>query len=69
MTNVLQILFLQAKNHIVSFKTEGFDTVDRDVMIDRTRLQQILINLVHNAIKFSRIGEVITVSIDSEEND
>lgn len=34
------------------------------VLIDKLRVQQILINLIQNAIKFSKKKDVIDVSID-----
>lgn len=34
------------------------------VMIDKIRVQQILINLIQNAIKFSRSGDKVQVAVD-----
>ena len=34
------------------------------VMIDKLRVQQILINLIQNAIKFSRQNDVVSVTVD-----
>jgi signal transduction histidine kinase len=34
------------------------------VMIDKIRVQQILINLIQNAIKFSRSGDKVQVTVD-----
>ena len=36
----------------------------KKVMIDKIRVQQILINLIQNAIKFSRSGDKVQVSVD-----
>ena len=35
-------------------------------MIDKTRVQQILINLIQNAIKFSQPQMTITVTVNSK---
>jgi signal transduction histidine kinase len=37
---------------------------DKLVMIDRTRVQQILLNLISNSLKFSKPGDKVTVTID-----
>jgi signal transduction histidine kinase len=34
------------------------------VMIDKMRVQQIVINLIQNSIKFSKQGDTISVTID-----
>ena len=44
----------------ISFESEEYDKI---VMIDKLRTQQILINLLQNSIKFSKMNDTITVNI------
>lgn len=51
----------------VSLTYQGLKNVDhrlQKVMIDKIRVQQILINLIQNAIKFSRSGDKVQVTVD-----
>jgi len=53
----------QASNVVLVFK--GFEVGrDRKVLIDKMRTQQILINLIQNAIKFSNDGDEVIVSLE-----
>ena len=42
------------------------DTLPREIEVDSTRLQQIVVHLVNNAIKFTEQGEVL-ISLSREE--
>jgi signal transduction histidine kinase len=51
----------------VSLTYQGLKNGDhriKKIMIDKIRVQQILINLIQNAIKFSRSGDKVQVSVD-----
>ena len=51
----------------VSLTYQGLKNGDhriKKIMIDKIRVQQILINLIQNAIKFSRSGDKVKVSVD-----
>ncbi|MBS4028289.1 MAG: response regulator [Ignavibacteriales bacterium] len=57
---------LDEKKVSLQFKIEN----DVDVIsVDQTRFQQILVNLISNAIKFSPEGKTISVSMQRKEND
>ncbi len=49
--------------------TFAFDTDIDEIVVDQTRFKQILINLVSNAVKFSKPGGTVTVSSLRAGND
>jgi signal transduction histidine kinase len=63
--SAIDILKFEAKSYGVSLlKSESDATSSKIVMIDKIRVQQILINLIHNSIKFSKSEDKILVSMD-----
>jgi len=51
--------------HKVKLVFKGLEVgKDRIVLIDKMRTQQILINLIQNAIKFSHANSLVVVSLD-----
>ena len=51
------------KAHQLEFFIDTMDVVDEDIICDRLRLNQVLLNIVSNAIKFTGPGGSISVKI------
>jgi signal transduction histidine kinase len=58
MHDVKNIFMLKAKEKNIDLQIEFSDTVPEVLLFDETRLRQILLNLVGNAIKFTESGYV-----------
>jgi signal transduction histidine kinase/ActR/RegA family two-component response regulator len=64
---VIETLILQAKKKGLELTLEVDASVPRHVLGDAMRFQQILANLVSNAIKFTRAGRIqVTAAVDAE---
>lgn len=61
MTDVLALMDLQAKDKGLALSVESPHPVPLDIYADPTRLRQVLINLINNAIKFTEQGCVKVV--------
>jgi len=59
-----KILKLQADKKAIRILTTGFEDLGHiSVLIDKLRVQQILINLIQNALKFSNRDSKIVVAV------
>ena len=61
-----RLFTLAAQNKGLQLRMVLSDTLPREIMVDSTRLQQIVVHLVNNAIKFTEQGEVL-ISLSREE--
>jgi PAS domain S-box-containing protein len=67
---VVELMQVKSKAKALALKTEFDASVPQTIQTDPTRLRQILVNLVGNAIKFTEIGGVtITVRKDVNQPD
>ena len=68
--NVHSIMFSQAKDKNLDFKLNVSPNIKPVLIGDETRLRQVLINLLGNAIKFTEKGSInLSVQLISEEID
>ncbi|MDA7980943.1 MAG: response regulator [Pirellulales bacterium] len=56
--DVLKLLDVRAQTKAISLSADWPDELPRQILIDETRLRQVLINLIGNAIKFTSTGGV-----------
>lgn len=61
-----RLFVMAARNKGLQLRMALSDGLPREVLIDSARLQQIVVHLVNNAIKFTEQGEVV-VSLSREE--
>ena len=65
---VISITSPQASEKKLTLKVEAKSDNDVEVNADRTRLRQVMINLVNNALKFTETGKVTIRAIREENN-
>ena len=67
--NVFDLLEMKAKKRNISLRLKKNYIFPIKVDADIEKIEQVLINLLVNSIKYGKIGGTTTVSIDSNEND
>jgi signal transduction histidine kinase/CheY-like chemotaxis protein len=68
LTSLQGMLILQAKSKGLEFTIERSPQTPRYIYSDIVKLRQVLINILGNAIKFTKVGSVALV-VDCEESD
>ncbi len=65
-TDVKKLLNVRAEKKSLSLTIDWPEQLPREIVIDRTRVRQVLINLVGNSIKFTESGKV-TIALEFAE--
>ena len=63
--DTVQMISMQAKHRNVAVVIDSFKVVFDALVIDKMRFQQVVINLLTNAIKFSRPGSKVKIKLKS----
>lgn len=66
---VFDLLEMQAKKRSIKLTMDKFYDIPEFVLADETKIEQVLINLVMNSIKYGKIGGTTIVSIEHEDDD
>jgi len=65
-SKVCQLLQPQAEDHQITVMADAVPSLT--IMADRQRIEQVLVNLLDNAIKYTPSGGMVTVAATSDEN-
>lgn len=63
--NILTMFKEKASKHNIQIKTEIKNNADIEIQVDERKIKQVLLNLVHNAIKFTPDNGSIIISGDT----
>ncbi len=67
--NVLELMYPKMKNSNIKLVRDYDDDIIYEVLADEDKTEQIIINLIDNAIKYSPKGGVITIGIQNKETE
>ncbi|UTA48503.1 response regulator [Simiduia sp. 21SJ11W-1] len=69
LSNIHSLMHIKAREKNIQFTIQGASDIPQQLITDATRLQQILINIIGNAIKFTDEGGVnVTLKADVQAN-
>lgn len=67
--NITALFYQQSKMKGITFNCRIFHLVEEKVLGDELRLNQILLNVLSNAIKFTNVGGAVDLNIFQEESE
>lgn len=68
MHDLRNILQSDVRAKRLNFYIDTFDVIDEDIVCDKLRLNQVLLNCMSNAIKFTKPGGTVGIKIVQKEN-